>query len=210
MARYTDPVCRQCRRIGEKLFLKGERCYTPRCAIERRRRAPGEGTNQRRRRSSDWALQQKEKQKARFSYGILERQFRKYFEMARIRPGVTGDNLIQYLERRLDNTIYRLSFADSRRQARQLVNHGHFLVNGSRMDIPSYLVKQDDVITWKHIGDSVPEYIQGITDGIPKRPIPEWLTLDVGNLTGQVTTLPDVASSSSGIDVRLIVEFYSK
>jgi len=210
MARYTDPVCRQCRRIGEKLFLKGERCYTPRCAIERRRRPPGEPANRRRRRSSDWALQQKEKQKTRFSYGILERQFRKYFDMARVRPGITGDNLMQYLERRLDNTIYRLSFADSRRQARQLVNHGHFLVNGRRMDIPSYLVEQDDVITWKRIADAVPEYIQGITEGLPKRPVPEWLSLDATNLTGHVARLPDVESSNTGIDVRLIVEFYSK
>ena len=210
MARYIDPVCRQCRRIGEKLFLKGERCYTPRCAIERRRRPPGEESQRRRRRSSDWALQQKEKQKARFSYGVLERQFRKYFEMARERPGITGDNLIQYLERRLDNVIYRLSFADSRRQARQLVNHGHFTVNGRRMDIPSYLVKQDDVIAWKRVNGSVPEFIQVLTDGLPKRPVPEWLRLDATALTGQVAGLPDPASAGTGIDMRLIVEFYSK
>lgn len=210
MARYTDPVCRQCRRIGEKLFLKGERCYTPRCAIERRRRPPGEESQRRRRRSSDWALQQKEKQKARFSYGVLERQFRKYFEMARGSPGITGDNLIQFLERRLDNVIYRLSFADSRRQARQLVNHGHFTVNGRRMDIPSYLVKQGDVVTWKHVNGSVPEFIQVLTDGLPKRPVPEWLQLDPAALAGQVAGLPEPGSVATDIDMRLIVEFYSK
>ena len=138
MARYIDPVCRQCRRIGEKLFLKGERCYTPRCAIERRRGTPGEGTP-RRRRPSDWALQLREKQKARFSYGVLEKQFRKYLAMARERKGITGDMLMQLLETRLDNVVYRLSFADSRRQGRQFVNHGHLTINGGRMDIPSYL-----------------------------------------------------------------------
>jgi small subunit ribosomal protein S4 len=145
MARYTDPVCRQCRRIGEKLFLKGDRCYTPKCAVERRKRPPGEQMP-RRRRPSDWAVQLREKQKARFTYGVLERQFRRYFDMAREQPGVTGDILIQLLERRLDNVTYRLSFVDSRAQGRQLVNHGHFKVNGKRMDIPSYLVMPEDVI----------------------------------------------------------------
>ena len=148
MARYTDAVCRQCRRIGEKLFLKGERCYTPRCAVERRRKPPGNSIP-RRRRSSDWALQLREKQKARFTYGILEKQFRKYFEMARDNPGVTGDNLLQLLETRLDNVVFRMSFAESRQHARQLVNHSHFTVNGRRMDIPSYLVQPGDVIAWK-------------------------------------------------------------
>ena len=140
MARYIDPVCRQCRRIGEKLYLKGERCYTPRCAVERRKRPPGEQIP-RRRRASEWALQLREKQKARWTYGVLERQFRKYFELARSQPGVTGDVLLQQLERRLDNVVYRLSFVDSRKQGRQMVNHGHFRVNGRRMNIPSYQVQ---------------------------------------------------------------------
>ncbi len=209
MARYTDPVCRRCRRLGENLFLKGERCYTPRCAIERRRRPPGNSTP-RRRRSSDWALQLREKQKARFTYGVLERQFRKYFEMARERPGVTGDILLQLLESRLDNVIFRLSFAESRPHARQLVNHGHFTVNGRRMDIPSYLVNQGDVIAWKNVNGSVPDFIQVITDGLPKRPVPLWLRLDTNNLTGEITNEPEPTEIDTGIDSRLIVEFYSK
>ena len=211
MARYKDAVCRQCRRIGEKLFLKGERCYSPRCAVEKRRRPPG-NSNPRRRRPSDWAIQLKEQQKARFTYGILERQFRRYFEMARESSGATGDNLIQVLESRLDNVVYRLSFSESRKQGRQLVNHGHFTVNGSRMDIPSYLVKPGDVIKWKRAGDngSTPEYIQMFTDGLPKRPVPSWLRLDVAKLTGEVVTVPHVSEVNTNIEARLIVEFYSK
>ena len=209
MARYTDPVCRQCRRIGEKLFLKGERCYTPRCAVERRKRPPGDQVP-RRRRPSDWALQLREKQKARFTYGVLERQFRKYFDMARERQGATGDNLIQILETRLDNVIYRLSFADSRRQGRQLVNHGHFSVNGRRMTIPSYLVKPGDLISWKRMNGSTPDYISVLTEDIPRRPVPSWLNLDPGQLTGQVVSLPEAVEVDTGIDARLIVELYSK
>jgi small subunit ribosomal protein S4 len=209
MGRYIDPVCRQCRRIGEKLFLKGERCYTPRCAIERRRGTPGEGTP-RRRRPSDWALQLREKQKARFSYGVLEKQFRKYLAMARERKGITGDMLMQLLETRLDNVVYRLSFADSRRQGRQFVNHGHLTINGGRMDIPSYLVKPGDIIAWKQTQDSVPEFVDTLTAGLPKRPVPAWLRLDVGELTGEVMTMPDLSEMDLGIDARLIVEFYSR
>jgi small subunit ribosomal protein S4 len=209
MGRYIDPVCRQCRRIGEKLFLKGERCYTPRCPIERRRGTPGEGTP-RRRRPSDWALQLREKQKARFSYGVLEKQFRKYLAMARERKGITGDMLMQLLETRLDNVVYRLSFADSRRQGRQFVNHGHLRVNGGRMDIPSYLVKPGDIISWKQRQDTVPEFVSTLTDGLPKRPVPAWLRLDVGELTGEVMTMPDLSEMDLGIDARLIVEFYSR
>ena len=209
MARYTDPVCRQCRRIGEKLFLKGERCYTPRCAVERRKRPPGDQVP-RRRRPSDWALQLREKQKARFTYGVLERQFRKHFDMARERQGATGDNLIQILETRLDNVIYRLSFADSRRQGRQLVNHGHFSVNGRRMTIPSYLVKPGDLISWKRMNGSTPDYIAVLTEDIPRRPVPSWLNLDTGQLTGQVVSLPEAVEVDTGIDARLIVELYSK
>ena len=209
MARYTDPACRQCRRIGEKLFLKGERCYTPRCAVERRKRPPGEQVP-RRRRASDWAFQLREKQKARWTYGVLERQFRKYYEIAREQPGATGDLLLQLLERRLDNTVYRLSMADSRRQARQMVNHGHFAVDGKVVDIPSYLVKPGEAITWKRSNGSVPEFVTALTDGLPKRPVPQWLSLDPANLSGQVLALPDVSDQDTGIDSRLIVEFYSK
>tara|TARA_B100000745_G_scaffold285180_1_gene220282 strand:- start:230 stop:865 length:636 start_codon:yes stop_codon:yes gene_type:complete len=211
MARYKDAVCRQCRRIGEKLFLKGERCYSPRCAVEKRRRPPG-NSNPRRRRPSDWAIQLKEKQKARWTYGILERQFRRYFEMARESSGATGDNLIQVLESRLDNVVYRLSFSESRKQGRQLVNHGHFTVNGGRMDIPSYLVKPGDVIEWKRAGNNGanPEYIEILTDGLPKRPVPSWLRLDVPNLSGEIVTAPHVSEVNTNIEARLIVEFYSK
>ena len=209
MARYIDPVCRQCRRIGEKLFLKGERCYSPKCAVERRKRPPGEQVP-RRRRPSDWALQLREKQKARFAYGVLEKQFRKYLGMARERQGITGDMLMQLLETRLDNVVYRLSFADSRRQGRQFVNHGHLTVNGGRMDIPSYLVKPGDVIAWKPKKDSVPEFVRDLTEGLPKRPVPNWLRLDVSELTGEVMTMPDLSEMDLGVDARLIVEFYSR
>jgi small subunit ribosomal protein S4 len=209
MARYIDPSCRQCRRIGEKLFLKGERCYTPRCAVERRKRPPGEAVP-RRRRSSDWALQLREKQKARWTYGVLERQFRKYYDMARDQPGVTGDILLQLLERRFDNAVYRLSFADSRKQARQLVTHGHFTVNGKPVDIPSYLVKPGETIDWKRSNGSAPRFVEELTDGLPKRPVPPWLRLDPANLTGEVLSFPDIADVDTGIESRLVVEFYSK
>jgi small subunit ribosomal protein S4 len=157
-------------------------------------------------------LQLKEKQKARFTYGVLEKQFRKYFDMARNQPGVTGDNLLQILETRLDNVVYRLSMADSRQQGRQLVNHGHFTINGRRMDIPSYLVEPGDVIAWKRVGGngSIPQFIQELTDGLPKRPIPPWLRLDIANLIGEVASLPDMSEIDSAIDARLVVEFYSK
>ena len=209
MARYIDPACRECRRIGEKLFLKGERCYTPRCAVERRKRPPGEQVP-RRRRASEWAIQLREKQKTRWTYGVLERQFQRYYGMAREQKGITGDILLQLLERRLDNTVYRLSLVDSRRQGRQMVTHGHFTVNGKSVDIPSYLVKVGDVITWKHNNDSTPQFVQDLTAGLPRRPVPRWLNLDAPNLRGEVITLPDVSDQDTGIDARLIVEFYSR
>ena len=209
MARYIDPSCRQCRHIGEKLFLKGERCYTPRCAVERRKRPPGDQVP-RRRRSSDWAILLKEKQKARWTYGVLERQFRKYFDMAKEQPGITGDVLLQLLERRLDNVVYRLSFADSRPQGRQLVNHGHFTVNGKRVNIPSYLVKPGDSIEWKRSNGNVREFVQTLTEGLPSRPVPSWLQLDPAELRGQVESLPIAEEANIGVDARLIVEFYSR
>lgn len=209
MARYTDPVCRRCRRIGEKLFLKGDRCYTPKCAVEKRKRPPGDQLP-RRRRVSEWALQLREKQKARFAYGILEKQFQNYFDSARENVGATGDVMLQLLERRLDNVVYRLSFVDSRSQARQLVNHGHFLVNDTRMDIPSYQVNLGDSITWKSVSDEVPSFIENLVVGIPKRPVPGWLQLDVNELTGKVMALPGVSEIDTSIDSRLIVEFYSR
>lgn len=141
---------------------------------------------------------------------MLERQFRKYFKIARDQPGITGDQLLQLLERRLDNVVYRLSFVDSRRQGRQMVTHRHYTVNGKRADIPSYLVKPGDTIAWKHSGDARPEFIKDLAEGIPKRPVPPWLEIDVAELTGRVLSLPDVSDIDTTVDSRLIVEFYSR
>lgn len=209
MARYTDASCRQCRRIGEKLFLKGERCYTPRCAIERRKSPPGD-RSLKRRRASDWSLQLREKQKARFSYGVLERQFRNYFEIARERPGVTGDILLQFLERRLDNVVYRLAFAGSRKQGRQLVTHGHFTVNDRKMDIPSYLVETGDVVKWKGSNGKLPEFAKMIMESGGRLPTPGWLKVELDKGEAEVIGEPTSDALDSSIDVRLIVEFYSK
>ena len=208
MARYTDAVCRLCRRAGVKLFLKGERCYTPRCAVERRRKPPGSQPI-RRRRTSDWGTQLREKQKARQIYGVLEKQFRKYFSEAQRRPGMTGQYLMQILEERLDNVTYRLNFADSRSQARQLVRHGHITVNGRKVDIPSYRVKVDDVVGWKETSKSTGIFAI-MTGDIPRRPLPTWLGLDVENMAGRVISLPEPSDIDTGIDVRLVVEHYSR
>ena len=209
MARYTGPVCRLCRRVGEKLFLKGERCFTPRCAVERRRSAPGDNTSRRRRRVSDHGIQLREKQKARYIYGILEKQFRRYMEQAFKKPGVTGQYLLELLERRMDNTVYRLGFADSRSQARQLVLHGHFTVNGRKTNIPSYIMQPNDVIAWKE-SHKERDFFKALTDEIPKRPVPQWLSLDITDMTGRVATLPTEEDLESAIDTRLIVEYYSR
>ena len=209
MGRYTGPVCRKCRRVGEKLFLKGDRCYTSRCAVDRRNSLPGMQT-QRRRRISDWGLHLREKQKARWTYGVFETQFSNYFDLAKLDKDPSGDVLLQILERRLDNVVFRLSFVDSRAQARQLVNHGHFTVNGKKVDIPSYLVKPNDVIGWIKKGEETPEFVNNLTEGLPKRPIPEWLSLDVENLEGKVLSVPIISAEEMGIETRLIVEFYSK
>ena len=208
MARYTGPVCRLCRRAGEKLLLKGERCFTPRCAVDRRRTVPGEHAS-RRRRLSDHGLQLKEKQKARHTYGLMEGQFRLYMEEAFRRPSATGPYLLLLLETRLDNVVYRLGFADSRRQARQLVCHGHFKVRGRKTDIPSYHVRPEDLISWKE-SEMQRDYVKVLTRDLPKRPIPEWLDLDVSNLTARVLRLPREDELESNFDPRLIVEFYSR
>ncbi|MBM3945582.1 MAG: 30S ribosomal protein S4 [SAR202 cluster bacterium] len=209
MARYIDPVCRQCRRAGEKLFLKGERCFTPRCAVERRKRPPGDPIA-RRRRVSDWGVRLREKQKARNIYGVLERQFRNYFDVARTQKGATGDILLQILESRLDNVVYRLCFADSRAQARQFVGHGHFTVNGKNVNIPSFMVKPGDVIAWRPKNGALPKFAQTVLEGGQKRPVPAWLQIDSTAGTGQVISAPEIGSLESGIDARLIVEFYSR
>ena len=208
MGRYTGPNCRLCRRVGEKLFLKGDRCASPRCAIERRRTPPGT-RGMRHRRVSDHGVQLREKQKARYIYGVLERQFRRYMEEAFRKPGVTGQYLLQALERRLDNGVFRLGFAESRKQARQLVLHGHFQVNGRKTNIPSYNLRPGDLITWKE-AHKQKDFFKVLTDGIPRRPVPEWLRLDVANMSGTVTSLPGEEDVMSTIDSRLIVEYYSR
>ncbi len=208
MGRYTGPSCRLCRRAGEKLFLKGDRCFTPRCAVERRHAPPGDISN-RRRRPSDYGIHLREKQKARQMFGVMESQFRAYMDDAFNTPGISGLNLLRTLERRFDNVIFLLGFADSRKQARQLVNHGHFRVNGVKTDIPSYLVRAGDTITWKE-SDKQTEFYRERTGGIPKRPIPSWLSLDLAEMTGQVITMPADEELQQSINSRLIVEYYSR
>lgn len=210
MARYTGPVCRLCRRNGNKLFLKGERCYTPRCAIEKHRGAPGEQASMMmRRRITEYGTQLQEKQKARQIYGILERQFRNYIDKANRMSGVTGDRLLQLLERRLDNAVYRLGFGDSRAQARQVVLHGHITVNGRKASIPSYQIKAGDVIGWRERSKKT-EYFKIVSESLGKRPVPAWMTVDPGEITGTVATLPEPSDIDTTINTRMIVEFYSR
>ena len=208
MGRYTGPSCRLCRRAGEKLFLKGDRCFTPRCAVERRHSPPGDQNN-RRRRPSDYGVHLREKQKARQIYGIMEGQFRRYMTDAFNTPGISGVNLLRTLERRLDNVVYLLGFADSRKQARQMVRHGHFTVRGVKTNIPSFLVKMGDTVAWKEASKNS-DFFKERTDGIPKRPIPSWLSLDVNEMVGEVVALPADEDLSQTINSRLIVEFYSR
>lgn len=208
MARYTGPACRICRRQGEKLMLKGAKCFTPKCPVERRHTPPGQhGTA--RRRVSEYSLQLKEKQKARFIYGVLERQFRRYFAEAERRPGLSGENLLQILETRLDNVVYRLGLAESRSQARQLVQHGHITVNGRRTYIPSHRVRPGNAVAWEE-GSSKLLLYQVAARDIESKYIPSWLSLDRGNLSARVLALPSRSEIESIIDERLIVEFYSR
>ena len=213
MARYNGPACRLCRRVGEKLFLKGERCYTPRCAVDKRRSPPGEQAANagfaRRRRMSEHGTQLREKQKARYVYGTLERQFSNYMDEATRASGVTGDRLMQLLERRLDNVVYRLAFGDSRNQSRQLINHGHFEVNGRRVDIPSFMVKPGDVVSWREQSRSN-NYFKTMKETLPKRTVPGWLQLNSENATGTVSALPAPSEIDTKVDTRMIVELSSK
>lgn len=208
MGRYTGPVCRLCRQAGEKLFLKGDRCYTPRCAIERHRRPPGD-KRQTRRRLSDYSTRLREKQKLRNSYGLLEHQFVKYVKTAQRQAGITGEYLIQIMERRLDNVAYRLNFGHSRNQARQIVLHGHITVNGKKVDIPSFIVKPGDVLAWKE-SSRAKDFFKIITESGPQDPIPPWLSLEAATMTGRVMSLPQVVDTNMGVDTRLIVEYYSR
>jgi small subunit ribosomal protein S4 len=207
MARYIGSVCHLCRRCGDKLMLKGSRCYTPKCAMERRRRPTGQRF--RRRRVSERALQLAEKQKARYTYGVLERQFRRTFAQAERQPGITGDNLIALLERRLDNVVYRLGFADSRNQARQIVLHGHIVLNGRRTSIPSCLVKEGDTISWRE-GSTRTEYFKQVAGEIGSKSIPNWLGLDRDSLVGQVISMPTPEDAGAKFEGQSIVEYYSR
>jgi small subunit ribosomal protein S4 len=208
MGRYTGPVCRQCRQVGEKLFLKGERCFTPKCAIDKHRAAPG-SQRPARRRPSDYAIRLHEKQKVRYAYGLREYQFLRNVKQAQKQPGITGQYLMQLLERRLDNVVYRLNFSDSRAQARQMVMHGHCTVNGRKVDIPSFVVKAGDEISWKE-SSMAKDFVKEIKESIPKRAIPRWLVLDAEALKGKVAALPEEQDIGATVDTRLIVEFYSR
>ena len=208
MARNTGPSCRLCRRVGEKLFLKGERCFTPMCAVDRRRQPPGE-RHLRRPRVSDRGIQLKEKQKARFTYGVLEHQFRKYFEKAQKSPSTTGEVLLQLLERRLDNVVFRLDIAESRAQARQLVSHGHITVGGRKVSIPSYQVKLGETIGWKESSQGR-EFSKALAASMPRKSVPAWLSIDTTELIGRINHLPQPDEIDNIVDTRMIVEYYSK
>jgi small subunit ribosomal protein S4 len=208
MARYTDASCRLCRREGEKLFLKGERCYTNKCSVSRRQYAPGQH-GQQKKKQSEYGIQLREKQKARRFYGILESQFRNYFGMAVQKKGVTGENLLRILETRLDNVVYRLGLATSRPEARQLVTHGHFIVNGHKVNIPSFLLNPGDVVTVKNKFKGS-EKVKSIVEIAGGKVVPKWLDFDAGNLTGKVVVLPSREEIDLPIREHLIVELYSK
>ena len=207
MANYHGPVCRFCRREGAKLYLKGERCYTPKCAIERRAVPPGIHGQARRRKTSDYGLQLRAKQKARRTYGLLEKQFRNYFEMAQREPGVTGLNLLRHLELRLDNVIYRLGLGASRKQARQLVSHRHFEVNGRAVNVASYRLKPGDTIRVRGTDNDA---IASAIEGSKVRSVPSWLTFNEDELSGRVLALPERGEMEMGVEEQLIVEFYSR
>ncbi len=208
MARYTGAVCRLCRREGQKLFLKGDRCYSEKCSIATRAYAPGQH-GQGRKKSSEYGLQLRAKQKARRFYGVQEKQFYHYFEIAERKQGITGENLLRILESRLDNVVYRAGFASSRAEARQLVGHGHFEVNGSRVDIASYLLRAGDevAICEKSKGS---EKIKAVLEANASKPVAAWIDVDSEKLTAKVVNLPERDQIDAPVEEQLIVEFYSK
>jgi small subunit ribosomal protein S4 len=208
MARYNGPVCRLCRREGMKLFLKGERCYTEKCAIEKRNMPPGQHGRLRKAKMVGYGVQLREKQKVKRIYGVLEDQFRRYFEMAERTRGITGETLLQLLERRLDNAVYRLGLATSRPQARQLVRHGHFLVNGKKVDIPSYLLKSGDVVGVRETSRKNATILHA-TEEVKGRGIPQWLQQE-GEMGGKVVSMPTREQINLPVQEQLIVELYSK
>jgi small subunit ribosomal protein S4 len=207
MARYTGPVCKLCRREGVKLFLKGDKCINH-CTLERRSNRPGQHGSGRSRKESGYAKQLREKQKVRRTYGILERQFSKHFDLAARRAGKTSENLLQILEMRLDNLVYRLGFADSRAQARQLVNHGHFAVNGRKTDIPSFIAKPNDVIAVREHSKGL-EYFKTRALLLAQKGVPSWLSLDIENMSGRVLSVPSRTELELPFDEQLVVEYYS-
>jgi len=212
MAKYRGPVCKLCRREGEKLFLKGARCFSPKCSFERRGYPPGQhgkGAQFRRRRESDYNRQLRAKQKARRMYGILERQFRRYYEQSVSRRGLTGLNLLQVLESRLDNVVFRLGFAESRAQARTLVSHGHFTVNGRRTDVPSLLVSPGDVVSVRQ-GSLERTYFKDLQAFAEDKNVPAWLSRDLKAISGAMIRLPERSEIDSNLQEQLIVEYYSR
>lgn len=212
MAKYRGPVCKLCRREGEKLFLKGERCFTPKCAFERRGYPPGshgKGAQFRRRRESDYNRQLRAKQKARRMYGILERQFRRYYAVSLQRRGLTGLNLLQILESRMDNVVFRMGYAANRAQARLLVTHGHFNVNGRRSNVPSMLLAPGDQLTVRE-GSRQRTFFKELADVAEERNIPEWVSRDLRTLSGTVLRLPERSEIDGNLNEQLIVEFYSR
>lgn len=209
MARYTGPVCKLCRREGVKLFLKGDKCINH-CTLERRSTKPGQhGASRSRNKESGYAKQLREKQKVRRTYGILERQFSKHFYAAAQRPGKTSENFLQLLEMRLDNLVYRLGLADSRAQARQLVNHGHFAVNGRKTDIPSFIAKPNDVISVRERSKGL-EYFKTRALLLEQKGVPSWLSLDARQMTGRVVTIPARTDLELPFDEQMVVEFYQR
>ena len=208
MARYIGPVCRLCRREGMKLFLKGERCYTEKCAIEKRNFAPGQHGKTRKSKLAGYGVQLREKQKVKRIYGVLEDQFRRYFEQAERTRGITGETLLQLLERRLDNAVYRMGLATSRPQARQLVRHGHFLVNGKKVDVPSYSLKSGDTVVVRESSRQNPAILHA-QEEVKVRGIPEWIQPE-GELGGKVVSMPTREQINLPVQEQLIVELYSK
>lgn len=208
MARYTGASCRLCRREGQKLFLKGERCYSDKCAIARRQYAPGQH-GQNRKKVSEYGLQLREKQKAKRYYGVLESQFAKYFDMAERKAGMTGENLLKILETRFDNVVYRLGLASSRKEARQLVLHNHFTVNGKKANIPSMLLKVGDVIAVTE-NSRTSDKIKAVVEANSARPVPKWLDADSNTLTGKIVEMPAREDIDLEVEEHLIVELYSK
>jgi small subunit ribosomal protein S4 len=208
VARHIGALCRICRREGEKLFLKGDRCYTEKCAVERRKYPPGQH-GQGHRKLSDYGFQLREKQKVRKTYGLLERQFRRYFYDAERKKGITGEVLLQLIESRLDNIVYRMGFAPNRRRARQLIGHGHILVNGKKVTLPSYAVKERDLVEIKESSKDMPEIIDSISRG-EHRGIPAWVEVDGVNRKGKVLRIPSRDEIQLPVQEQLIVELYSK